>query len=455
MQPSNHLDFTERAARSTGENQDSPESLPTRNQPAGFASPGVGPERDNAFASLSANGKLKMHGNHSLAGHAHACSANQAAAPKTRVASAFAALLLAFALTFSGFGCASTAAPDDTSTGGNTPAASQPQDNGEVDSATDSARATIADIPAYSGALCININGGVPGFTAQDEARGAFMQFSELDFEGRCGEAFARIGTDTVSNDKRGDISSVHPSGWVQRKYSFVDDGMLYNRCHLIAHQLCGEDANERNLITGTRTFNVIGMLYYEELVGDYVRATGNHVLYRVTPLFAANDLVARGVQMEAKSIEDNGEAVQFNVFVYNVEPGVAIDYVTGESQESADTPAVASKGEGTITTTAAARAAQAAGESGASSSSTGNASESSDAGASGSGSSSTSANASDTASSSAEQHDYILNMKNKKFHLPTCSAANDIAAANRQDFTGTRDELIAKGYSPCGICNP
>lgn len=454
MQPSNHLDFTERAARSTSANRDSLESLPTRNQPAGFANPGVGPERDNAFVSLSANGKPKARGNHSLAGHAHVGGTDQAAAPKTRVASAFAALLLAFALAFSGFGCASTAAPDDTSTGGNTPAASQPQDNGEVDSATDSACATIADIPAYSGALCININGGVPGFTAQDEARGVFMQFSELDFEGRCGEAFARIGTDTVSNDKRGDISLVHPSGWVQRKYSFVDDGMLYNRCHLIAHQLCGEDANERNLITGTRTFNVVGMLYYEELVGDYVRATGNHVLYRVTPLFAANDLVARGVQMEAKSIEDNGEAVQFNVFVYNVEPGVAIDYVTGESQESADTPAVASKGEGTITTAAAARAAQATSESGASSS-TGNAGESSDAGASGSGSGSTSANASDTASSSAEQHDYILNVKNKKFHLPTCSAVNDIAAANRQDFTGTRDEVIAKGYSPCGICKP
>ena len=454
MQPSNHSDLTERAARSTGKNQDSPESLPVRNQPVAFADPGADPECANAFANLFANGKPKARGNCSLTGHFHAGNANQAAAPKTRVASAFAALLLAFALTFSGFGCASTAAPDDTSTAGNAPAASQPQDNGEVDNTTDSARATIADIPAYSGALCININGGVPGFTTQDEARGAFMQFSELDFEGRCGEAFARIGTDTVSNDKRGDISSVHPSGWVQRKYSFVDDGMLYNRCHLIAHQLCGEDANERNLITGTRTFNVIGMLYYEELVGAYVRATGNHVLYRVTPLFAANDLVARGVQMEAKSIEDNGEAVQFNVFVYNVEPGVAIDYVTGESQESADTPAVASKGEGTITTAAAARAAQAAGERGASSS-IGNAGESSSAGASGSGSSSTSANASDTASSSAEQHDYILNVKNKKFHLPTCSAVNDIAAANRQDFTGTRDELIAKGYSPCGICKP
>lgn len=436
MQPSNHSDLTERAARSTSANQDSPENLPARNQSADFANPGAKPECANAFVSLSANGKPKARGNHSLAGHAHACSANQAAAPKTRVASAFATLLLAFALAFSGFGCAGITAPDGASTGGNAPATSQPQDNGEIDSATDSARVTIADIPTYSGALCININGGVPGFTAQDEARGAFMQFSELDFEGRCGEAFARIDTDTVSNDKRGDISSVHPSGWVQRKYSFVDDGMLYNRCHLIAHQLCGEDANERNLITGTRTFNVMGMLYYEELVGDYVRATGNHVLYRVTPLFAANDLVARGVQMEAKSIEDNGEAVQFNVFVYNVEPGVAIDYVTGESQESADTPAVASKGEGTITTAAAARAAQAAGESGV-------------------GSGSTSANASDTASSSAEQHDYILNVKNKKFHLPTCSAVNDIAAANRQDFTGTRDELIAKGYSPCGICKP
>lgn len=201
----------------------------------------------------------------------------------------------------------------------------------------------------------------MPGFTVQDEARGTFMQFSDLDFEGRCGTAFARIGPDTVSNEKRGDISQVHPSGWVQRKYSFVDDGMLYNRSHLIAHQLCGENANEKNLITGTRTFNAVGMLYYEELVGDYVRSTGNHVLYRVTPLFAANDLVARGVQMEAKSVEDNGEAVQFNVFVYNVEPGVAIDYVTGESWESSETPQVTSKGSATITTAAAARADKAA----------------------------------------------------------------------------------------------
>ncbi|WP_455235506.1 DNA/RNA non-specific endonuclease, partial [Senegalimassilia anaerobia] len=311
-----------------------------------------------------------------------------------------------------------------------------------------SAQATIADIPAYTGALCIDINHGMPGFTAQDEARGTFMQFSDLDFEGRCGTAFARIGPDTVSNEKRGDISQVHPSGWVQRKYSFVDDGMLYNRSHLIAHQLCGENANEKNLITGTRTFNAVGMLYYEELVGDYVRSTGNHVLYRVTPLFAANDLVARGVQMEAKSVEDNGEAVQFNVFVYNVEPGVAIDYVTGESWESSETPQVTSKGSATITTAAAARADKAA---------AGSANGSKADGGSSSGSGAASGNGSNSSSNqgTSEQQDYILNVKNKKFHKPDCSAVNDTSSANKQDFTGTRDQLIAKGYSPCGICKP
>lgn len=181
----------------------------------------------------------------------------------------------------------------------------------------------IADIPEYSGALCIDVNNSEPGFTDDDFKRGAFMEFSDLDFEGRCGAAFARIGTDTLSNAPRGDISQVHPSGWEQHRYDFVDQEMLYNRSHLIAHQLCGEDANEKNLITGTRTMNSVGMTYYENIVANYVKQTGNHVLYRVTPIFAANDLVARGVQMEAESIEDGGQAVRFNVFVYNVEPGV------------------------------------------------------------------------------------------------------------------------------------
>lgn len=372
-----------------------------------------------------------------------------------RIAAALAALALAFSFALPATGCsisigdnAAGSGSSISSSDGNTGTYGSSGATGSGESAQ-SAQATIADIPAYTGALCIDINHGMPGFTAQDEARGTFMQFSDLDFEGRCGTAFARIGPDTVSNEKRGDISQVHPSGWVQRKYSFVDDGMLYNRSHLIAHQLCGENANEKNLITGTRTFNAVGMLYYEELVGDYVRSTGNHVLYRVTPLFAANDLVARGVQMEAKSIEDNGEAVQFNVFVYNVEPGVAIDYVTGESWESSETPQVTSKGSATITTAAAARADKAAaGRSAGSGSGTG--SSGSNAG-DGHGTGSNSSNNQGT----SEQQDYILNVKNKKFHKPDCSAASDISSANKQDFTGTRDQLITKGYSPCGICKP
>ena len=376
-----------------------------------------------------------------------------------RIAAALAALALAFSFALPATGC--TVSIGDNAAGSGSSISSSDGSAGTYGDSDDarSAQATIADIPAYTGALCIDINHGMPGFTAQDEAHGTFMQFSDLDFEGRCGTAFARIGPDTVSNEKRGDISQVHPSGWVQRKYSFIDDGMLYNRSHLIAHQLCGENANEKNLITGTRTFNAVGMLYYEELVGDYVRSTGNHVLYRVTPLFAANDLVARGVQMEAKSVEDNGEAVQFNVFVYNVEPGVAIDYVTGESWESSETPQVTNKGSATITTAAAARADKAAagsangskadGESGSGSDGDGASSESNTSDGDGAGRNS------DNSQGVSEQQDYILNVKNKKFHKPDCSAASDISSANKQDFTGIRDQLIARGYSPCGICKP
>lgn len=376
-----------------------------------------------------------------------------------RIAAALAALALAFSFALPATGC--TVSIGDNAAESGSSISSSDGNAGTYGDSGDarSAQATIADIPAYTGALCIDINHGMPGFTAQDEARGTFTQFSDLDFEGRCGTAFARIGPNTVCNEKRGDISQVHPSGWVQRKYSFVDDGMLYNRSHLIAHQLCGENANEKNLITGTRTFNAVGMLYYEELVGDYVRSTGNHVLYRVTPLFAANDLVARGVQMEAKSVEDNGETIQFNVFVYNVEPGVAIDYVTGESWESSETPQVTSKGSATITTAAAARADKAAAGSANGSKADGESSSGSGAGGAGSESNTSDADGagSNKASSqgASEQQDYILNVKNKKFHKPDCSAASDISNANKQDFTGTRDQLIARGYSPCGICKP
>ena len=342
--------------------------------------------------------------------------------------------------------------------------------------ASNPAAVQIVDIPEYSGALCIDVNGGEPGFTDDDFKRGAFMEFSDLDFEGRCGAAFARIGTDTLSNAPRGDISQVHPSGWGQHRYDFVDQEMLYNRSHLIAHQLCGEDANEKNLITGTRTMNSVGMTYYENIVANYVKQTSNHVLYRVTPIFAANDLVARGVQMEAESIEDGGQAIRFNVFVYNVEPGVEIDYVTGKSWESSGVPNVATGGE--ATTTSAGTAPNATGKEANSASAKGsdenarsestnnttpkgntensrtnqtnNAGGSSDTKSSGNG-----AGSEEGSVTPDEPQEYVLNTKSMKFHRPTCSSVDDIADNNKQEATATRDELISEGYSPCKQCNP
>lgn len=334
----------------------------------------------------------------------------------------------------------------------------------------------IADIPEYSGALCIDVNNGEPGFTDDDFKRGAFMEFSDLDFEGRCGAAFARIGIDTLSNAPRGDISQVHPSGWEQHRYDFVDQEMLYNRSHLIAHQLCGEDANEKNLITGTRTMNSVGMTYYESIVANYVKQTGNHVLYRVTPIFAANDLVARGVQMEAESVEDGGQAVRFNVFVYNVEPGVEIDYVTGKSRESSDVPHVATGGEATTTSAGTAPNATGKEASGAStkspngnarSESTNNTTSKGDAengqsnratnaaGSSDAKNPSNGAGSEEGSATSYGSQEYVLNTKSMKFHRPTCSSVDDIADNNKQEATATRDELISEGYSPCKQCNP
>ena len=328
-----------------------------------------------------------------------------------------------------------------------------------------SAAAKLSDIPEYSGALCIDINEGQPGFSADDAARGSFMEFSELDFEGRCGTAFGLIGPETVSNAERGDISQVHPSGWVQHRYSFVDREMLYNRSHLIAHQLCGEDANERNLITGTRTMNAVGMTYYEELVGNYVRRTNNHVLYRVTPLFAANDLVARGVQMEAESVEDGGQAIHFNVFVYNVEPGVKIDYVTGDNWESSEIPAVKTKGEATTThstggdaalpqSASSKREASASGTSGSSTSSNAAAGNEAEAAPPGSSDAKTSGDSSSSANT-AEQQTYVLNKRSHKFHRPKCDGVQSMSPSNKEEFTGLRQTLIDEGYSPCKSCNP
>lgn len=194
---------------------------------------------------------------------------------------------------------------------------------------------SLDSIPDFSGKPYVVINDNVPSFPDGDKTKKSFERYSDLDSLGRCGPAYANIGKDLMPTKKRGPIGQVKPSGWQTAKYDNVDGKYLYNRCHLIGYQLTAENANRKNLITGTRYLNVDGMLPFENMVADYVKETGNHVLYRVTPIFKGNDLVARGVQMEAYSVEDEGAGIEFNVFVYNNQPGITIDYKTGKSHRS------------------------------------------------------------------------------------------------------------------------
>lgn len=196
---------------------------------------------------------------------------------------------------------------------------------------------TLGSIPEYKGESYVSINGNEPEFKEDEITEESFESYSSLDSLGRCGVAQACIGRDIMPTKKRGAIGQVKPTGWHLVKYDFVDGKYLYNRCHLIGYQLTGENANEKNLITGTRSFNLEGMLPFEEEVADYVKDTGNHVMYRVTPIFEGDQLIAKGVQMEAKSVEDDGKGVSYNVFVYNVEDGVDIDYASGDSHLSGE----------------------------------------------------------------------------------------------------------------------
>ena len=191
---------------------------------------------------------------------------------------------------------------------------------------------SLDEIPECRGEPYVEINGNRPDFSQEDRNTEAFEAYSSLDSLGRCGTAFANVGQELMPRGERENIGQIHPTGWQHVEYDFVDGESLYNRCHLIAHQLTGENANERNLITGTRYMNTEGMLPFEEMVGDYVREEDGHVLYRVTPVFEGSDLVARGVEMEGYSVEDQGESVSFHIFAYNVQPGVEIDYATGDN---------------------------------------------------------------------------------------------------------------------------
>lgn len=191
----------------------------------------------------------------------------------------------------------------------------------------------IAEIPAYTNQPYIVINDNQPNFKEEEMTTTSFENYAKLDSLGRCGVAYSCVGIETMPTEKRGDISQIKPTGWHTTKYDIVDGKYLYNRCHLIGYQLTAENANKKNLITGTRYMNVEGMLPFENQVAEYIEDTNHHVLYRVTPIFERDNLIASGVQMEAKSVEDNGKGVCFNIYVYNVQPGVTIDYATGESK--------------------------------------------------------------------------------------------------------------------------
>lgn len=249
--------------------------------------------------------------------------------------------------------------------------------------------------PGYSGEAYLVIGDNQPSLDADALSTEAFESYSELDALGRCGPAVACIGQELMPQAERESISHVEPSGWKNVPYPFVDGKYLYNRCHLIGYQLTGENDNAANLITGTRYLNVEGMLPFENMVADYIKETGNHVYYRVTPYFVGDELVARGVYMQGWSVEDQGEGICFDVYVFNVQPGVTIEYATGES--SLDEAAL----------------------------------------------------------SQGEQGTFVLNTNSKKFHSPDCSGAADMKKENRQDYTGSRDLLIAQGFEACGQCKP
>ncbi|MCR5670992.1 MAG: DNA/RNA non-specific endonuclease [Butyrivibrio sp.] len=269
-------------------------------------------------------------------------------------------------------------------------------------------------VPTYSGSASAQLNKNVPEFSAAEIVTDSFEEYGKLDKLGRCTPAMACLGKDLMPTKERESIGMVKPTGWDQNKYPGLVDSdppYLYNRCHMIGFQLTGENANERNLITGTRYMNVEGMLPYENAVATYIKSTGNHVMYRVTPVFEGKNLLCSGVKMEAYSVEDKGKGVSFNVYCFNVQPGVAIDYTDGSN--AVENAFVINE---TVADPTVTREAPAAGP----------------------------------VSSS-----YIANKNTKKFHYPSCSSVGDMKEKNKLYFEGSRDELIDQGYVPCKRCNP
>lgn len=270
---------------------------------------------------------------------------------------------------------------------------------------------SLSDVPEYTDEAYAVINDNVPFFDKSELTVRSFETYSEFDDLGRCGTAYACIGRDIMPTEERGKIGSVRPTGWHTIKYDNVDGKYLYNRCHLIGYQLSGENANEQNLITGTRYLNITGMLPFEDMTANYVEETGNHVMYRVTPMFDGNNLLASGVLMEGYSVEDSGEGICFCVFCYNVQPDIIIDYTDGSSREH------------TVKTTVTAAPRQ--------------------------------SETYNTSSTEKQGTTYILNTNTKKFHYPSCSSVEQMKDNNKKEFSGDREDVISQGYSPCKRCKP
>lgn len=292
----------------------------------------------------------------------------------------------------------------------------------------------------------MTVNNNKPVFSSKllKQARHSFEHYRSLDSEGRCQTATASIDTDLMPTEKRGAIGSVRPSGWHTVKYDNVDGRYLYNRCHLIGYQLTAENANERNLITGTRYLNVDGMLPFENMVTDYIKETHNHVLYRVTPVFKGDNEVASGVQMEGYSVEDNGKGICYNVYCYNNQPGISIDYATGDSRQvSSETAESSSK-----SSSSGSRS-----RSGYSSSSKNRSSKKSHSSARAH--SARSSSSSKSGQTTAAKQTYVLNTNTMKFHRPDCHSAKITSSQNKRVVHTTRSHLIQEGYDPCKNCNP
>ena len=299
---------------------------------------------------------------------------------------------------------------------------------------------SIKDVPTYNGEPTAVINGDVPYFTAEELKRSPYMAFSFLEDLGRCGPASALIDEHMMPEEERGSIGQVRPTGWRNARYGWIDGEYVYNRCHLLAYQLTGQNANALNLITGTRSMNTVGMEDLEIMVAEYIWKTGNHVLYRATPVFEGDNLVASGVLLEARSIEDDGKGVCFCRWCYNVEPGVEIDYATGENHADGtktappdwkDVKIDADVPEDDAPTAAETAAVAAVGAAVAEQDSAGE------------------------EAADPEVHTYILNTNTLRFHWPDCKAVRDMKEKNKQEYTGTREDVIAMGYTSCGICRP